>query len=221
MKDFGDWIYKMQTLPAKELVALSEAGFTRGVLKHVKTLYPDSVKLARIHQIPDGRIEKLNTEFMGVVQHIESRWGFAAVFCQTDKDEILSMPLGNVDEKILDQPNGPRLSLMDIIRNLNYTNWVNSQFHPLVINLEGSKWGWQGKTIKRLMICVEYRREITKVDNRFFAYDEEFPTMNRRGICVVSKLNFGGKPATLEFVAIPTQNDVLLFGQMTAPKRHD
>jgi hypothetical protein len=51
VKDFGNWIYKMQTLGAKELVALSEAGFTQPVFTHVRQLHANSVKLARIYQL--------------------------------------------------------------------------------------------------------------------------------------------------------------------------
>lgn len=216
MKDFGNWIYKMQTLAAKELVALSEAGFTQPVFKHVRQLHANSVKLARIYQLADGKIEKPNTEFMGFLGAIENKWGFAAVFYQTDKDEISAMPLGNVEEKVLDQPEGgPRVSLMDIIRHHEKdVAWQNSQFHTLTINLE-RRLSWQGNTLKRLMICVEYRRKVANATNRFFAYDEEYPMKNRRGLCVVSDFKLDGKPATAEFVAIPTEDDVLLSGQIT------
>jgi hypothetical protein len=74
MQDFGNWIYKMQTLAAKELVALSEAGFTQPVVKHVRQLHANSVKLARIYQLADGKIEKPNTEFMGFLGAIENKW---------------------------------------------------------------------------------------------------------------------------------------------------
>jgi len=197
MKDFGDWVYKMQTLAAKELMALSEAGFTRPVFKHVKQLHAKSVKLARIYQIPDGKIEKPFTQFMGVLGQIENKWGLAAVFYQTDKDEISAMPLGNVEEKVFDQPRGdPRVSLMDIIRGIKKdVAWQNSQFHALTINLEG-RLSWQGDTLKRLMICVEYRRKVANVANRFFAYDEEYPMKHRRGLCVVANLTLDGKPAS-------------------------
>ncbi len=216
MKDFGGWIYKMQTLEAKELVALSEAGFTRPVFKHVKQLHANSVRLARIYQIPDGKIETPLTQFMGILGQIENKWGFAAVFYQTDKDEISAMPLGNVEEKVFDQPKGgPRVSLMDIIRaHAKDVAWQNSQFHAMTINLDRGL-SWQGNTLKRLMICVEYRRKVTSVANRFFAYDEEYPVKHRRGLCVVAELELDGKPATGEFVAIPTEGDVLLSGQLT------
>ena len=50
MKDFGNWVYKMQTLPAKGLVGLSEAGFTQPVLKHVKRLHQNSVSTFDSHK---------------------------------------------------------------------------------------------------------------------------------------------------------------------------
>jgi hypothetical protein len=216
MKDFGDWIYKMQTLAAKELVALSEAGFTQSVFKHVRQLHPNSVKLARIYQIAGGKIEKPKTEFMGFLGAIENKWGFIAVFYQTDKDEISAMPLGNVEEKILDQTEArPRVLLMDIIRHHEKdVAWQDSQFHTLTINVD-RKLSWQGSTLRRLMICVEYRRQVTNATNRFFAYDEEYPMKGRRGLCVVSDFKLADKPVTAEVVAIPTEDDVQLSGQIT------
>jgi hypothetical protein len=153
----------------------------------VRQLHANSVKLARIYQIADGKIEQPNTEF-SFLGAIENKWGFASVFYQTDKDEISPMPLGNVEEKVLDQPEGgPRVSLLDSIRHheKDIKNLKNSQFHTLIINL-GGQLSWQGKTLKRLMLCVEYRRKVTNATNRFFAYDEEYPMKNRRGLCVVS-----------------------------------
>jgi len=48
INDFGSWIYKMQTLQAKTLVAVSEAGFTTPVMRHVEQLHTKTVKLVRI-----------------------------------------------------------------------------------------------------------------------------------------------------------------------------
>jgi hypothetical protein len=126
------------------------------------------------------------------------------------------MPLGNVEEKVLDQPEGgPRVSLMDIIRHHeNDVVWQHGKFHTMIVNLKGQL-SWQGKTLKRLMICVEYRRKVANATNCFFAYDEEYPMKNRRGFCVVSDFKLDGKPATAEIVAIPTEDDVMLTGQIT------
>ena len=104
---------------------------------------------------------------------------------------------------------------MDIIRHhSNEILWLKSQFHTLTLHLD-NKLVWRGNVLKRLMICVEYRREVTDATNHFFAYDEEYPMRARRGICVVADFKLGGKPATAELVAIPTGNDVLLSGQIT------
>lgn len=216
MKDFGDWIYKMQTLAAKELVALSEAGFTQPVFKHVKQLHPNSVKLARIHRIADGKIEAPATEFGGFLGAIENKWGFLAVFCQTDDDEIVVMSLGNVNEKVFYESEGsPRISLMDLILQQGKdTAWRDNQFHTVVINC-GGRLSWEGKVLRRLMMCVEYRRKVSQATNRFFAYDEEYPIKGRRGLCVVSDFQLEGKPATAQFVAIPTGDDVELSGQIS------
>lgn len=218
MKDFGGWVYKMQTLRAKELVALSEAGFTQPVFKHVKQLHPNSVRLGRIYEIADGQIEKPRAQFMGLGGVLENRWGFAAVFYQTEEDEVSSMTIGDLDEKIFDPIGGTvRLSLMDVIRHLDQrkeVDWQSSQFHALTVHLQPA-WSWEGRTLKRLMLCVECQRRITNATNRFFAYDEEYPAKNRRGLCVIASFQLEGKPATAELVAIPTEDDVRLSGQIT------
>jgi len=65
------------------------------------------------------------------------------------------------------------------------------------------------------MLCVEYRSTLSRATNHFYAYDEEYPVKNRRGICVVSVLMIGDRRATLEIVAVPTEDDVLLSGQLS------
>lgn len=45
ISDFGSWIYKRDTLKARELVIVSEKGFTKSVIDHVKKLYADTVRL--------------------------------------------------------------------------------------------------------------------------------------------------------------------------------
>ncbi|MDX1963362.1 MAG: hypothetical protein SFX18_09430 [Pirellulales bacterium] len=212
IEDFGNWIYKMQTLKAKELIALSEAGFTQPVFKHVKELHPRSVRLARIYQVEDGRIENPLTEFMGVLGAVENKWGFAAVFYQTDKNEVSSMSI-SPEDKVFDHPSGPSLSLMDFIRHFK-VDWENSQFHALTCDLEEG-FSWRGNVLRRLMLCVEYRRKISKAKNIFYAYEEEYPVKHRRGICVVSDFMIGDNRAIMEIVAVPTQDDVLLSGQVS------
>ena len=212
IEDFGNWIYKMQTLEAKELIALSESGFTKPVFKHVKQLHPQSVKLARIYPLENGKIKRPITEFMGVFGGVENNWGFAAIFYQTDKNEISSMSIAPED-KVFDHPSGPSLSLMDFIRQFK-VDWQNSQFHALTCDLEEG-FSWRGNALRRLMLCVEYRSTLSRATNHFYAYDEEYPVKNRRGICVVSVLMIGDRRATLEIVAVPTEDDVLLSGQLS------
>ena len=96
-----------------------------------------------------------------------------------------------MNERVFDQGHvGPRLSLMDIIRSLK-EDWQLAQFHNLNIDLGGGLL-WDNRQLKGLMVCVEYRRKVVAVDNRFFAYDEEYPEKGRHGLCLVSKLKWTG-----------------------------
>jgi hypothetical protein len=217
LKDFGDWIYKMQTLGASELVALSEAGFARTVRKHVEELHAGRVRLARIYEIPDGAIEELGTRFIGI-HGLENLWRFPGVFYQTVDDEISAIAGNPVDvhaKSFTHVASGARLSLMDVVLSAGIRpTALAGDYYNATIDL-GGELLWGDKRLKRLMACIEIKPRIQKTPNRFFAYAEEFPIPGRRGICCVAELMIDGKPATMRVVAVPTESDVLVSGQLS------
>ena len=75
--DFGNWIYKRDTLKARELVVVSENGFTRSVVDHVKKLHPDTVRLGTLHEVETGFIERVNSTLIGITRIID-QWWFAS-----------------------------------------------------------------------------------------------------------------------------------------------
>jgi hypothetical protein len=97
MKDFGDWIYKQQTLRARELVIVSEEGFTQSVLKHVRKLHPERVRLGRLHEVETGFIERVNSTCLGIKRAL-TLWWIASIFVQyADADEIVHVNSADLD----------------------------------------------------------------------------------------------------------------------------
>src|SRR5271157_5019380 len=88
IQDLGDWDYKRRTLGARNITIISEAGFSKSVLEHVKKLHKNTIILGRLHETETGLIEKFNSTCLGTVRIFEP-WGFAGIFVQFgDKDEI-------------------------------------------------------------------------------------------------------------------------------------
>jgi hypothetical protein len=114
IQDLGDWDYKRRTLGASEVTIISEAGFTASVLKHVKTLHSDTIKLGLLHPIEVGLIERFNSTCLGTVR-VFDLWWLAAVLVQyADKDEIAPISLditSDQETKIFGS-----VSPMDLIR---------------------------------------------------------------------------------------------------------
>jgi hypothetical protein len=101
LEDFGNWIYKRDTINAKELVAISESGFAKSVIDHARDLHSGSVRLGILHAVPTGLFEGLDSNCLGITR-IQDLWGFASIFVQyADADEIVAIPLPqNMEENI-------------------------------------------------------------------------------------------------------------------------
>lgn len=102
IQDLGDWDYKGRTLGASERTILSEKGFAASVLKHVKALHSDTIKLGLLHPIDIGWIERFNLTFLGTTR-LWDVWWFASIMVQyADMDEIVEVPpQQDYDAKIL------------------------------------------------------------------------------------------------------------------------
>ena len=72
LDDLGNWIYKRNTLQAKELVAVSEKGFSRPVLEHARKLHSDNLRLGILHETEAGFIERINSTCLGLVRVFDS-----------------------------------------------------------------------------------------------------------------------------------------------------
>ena len=113
IEDLGSWIYKQQTLKAKELVAVSEHGFTRSVIIHVQKLHAENVRLGKLHEVETGFIEQINSTCLGVTRRFDN-WWFASIFVQySDRDEIAVVPTSSLD---VEAPLLGSISPMGLIR---------------------------------------------------------------------------------------------------------
>lgn len=214
IEDFGGWIYKMQTIGAQELVVLSAAGFAESVLEHVAQKFSKTVRLAQLHEIVDGRIDRLNTQFVGPIK-VNNVFGFPGVFYQTVDDEISSIQPLDANARLFFSPEAnDHLSIVQLVSQPEI-DLGTAQYYNLTLKLPLGGLIFQGKTLKRLMICMQVQRKVDQVSNRFFAYDEVYPTEGRRGICVVSEFELAGSPVSLQVVAVPTERDVMLSGQLS------
>ena len=114
IQDLGDWDYKRRTLGAVDIAILSEAGFSKAVLDHVKKLHKDTIRLGRLHETESGLIEKINSTCLGTVRIFEP-WWFAGIFVQfADKDEIGAVQMSV--EHIYEEKLFGAASPMDLIR---------------------------------------------------------------------------------------------------------
>jgi hypothetical protein len=101
LEDFGNWIYKRDTIKAKELVAVSESGFAKSVIDHTRKLHPDSVRLGTLHEVTTGLIGEFNSNCLGITRILDL-WWFASIFVQyADPDEIVAIPRWALPIKLL------------------------------------------------------------------------------------------------------------------------
>jgi hypothetical protein len=185
MEDLGSWIYKRDTLNASELVVVSESGFATPVLKHVKTLHHDTVRLGTLHETQTGFLERINSTCLGITRIYDTTW-FAAILVQfADADEIKLINLQglNTEEKIFGGQ-----SPMDLVR-LNEAQSggpVPGTMHTLIYEgIEGAL-SFDGRPLSRIIITYEKQRRIWEPQTRFYAYDEVHPNLGQKGIAIIS-----------------------------------
>ena len=185
MVDFGGWIYKRDTLKAKELVVVSEKGFAKSVLKHVKKLHPYTVRLGILHATETGFLERIEFTCLGIVRIYDVFW-FASIFVQfADADEIKNIPTHalNTEAKIFEAA-----SPMDIIRQVEaqHGSIPIGIMHALNVEMNGAALSYEGRPIKRILMTSEKQRRIWEPLTRFYAYSEVYPNPGQRGIAIVS-----------------------------------
>jgi hypothetical protein len=191
IQDLGDWDYKRRTLGACEITIISEAGFATSVLKHVKSLHSDTIKLGLLHPIETGLIERFDSTCLGTVR-VWDIWWFASIMVQyADEDQIVLVPpLSDDHETKIFGPASP----MDLIRK------AEAQFAPppsgfppgfrtLIFDCVGSDLVYEDRHLKRVMIVAEKQRRIWEPKTRFFAYSSVYPVRGQQGIAIISHFN--------------------------------
>jgi hypothetical protein len=203
VEDLGSWIYKRDTLKAAELVVVSERGFAASVLKHVKALHDDTVRLGTLHETEVGLLERFNSTCLGTVRVYDLFW-FASIFAQfADADEIKPVNLQGLDyeAKIFETA-----SPMDIIRRIE--TQVGSQLpgvmHAFICNIADPSVSYEGRPLKRVLITAEKQRRIWEPATRFYTYEEVHPNSGQRGIAVMSTFRVDeARTGTLTLVLSP------------------
>jgi hypothetical protein len=216
MKDFGDWIYKQQTLRARELVIVSEEGFTQSVLKHVRKLHPERVRLGRLHEVETGFIERVNSTCLGIKRAL-TLWWIASIFVQyADADEIVHVNSADLDLEapifgIVGQNRGG-MSVMGLIRQNEASGGQvpPGQMHGLVVDVEGGGLTYSAaRPLRRILITAEKQRRIWEPKTRFYAYEEAHPKSMQRGIAILSTFRVDdSRTGTLTLVITPDEENV-------------
>jgi hypothetical protein len=201
IEDFGNWIYKRDTLQARELVVVSEKGFSKSVVSHVKKLFPDSVRLGTLHEVETGLIAEIDSTFLGITRVLE-KWWFASLFVQyDDNSEIAIHPLpSNSEEKIFG-----RASPMDLIRFVEKEQGecASGRMNSFLILAEGIL-EISRRPLKTVMMTAEKQKKIWEPITKFYAYSEVFPSSSERGIATISTFNVdGNRQGTLILVISP------------------
>lgn len=185
VEDLGSWIYKRDTLKAAELVVVSERGFAASVLKHVKSLHHDTVRLGTLHQTEAGLLERLNSTCLGMVRVYDVFW-FASILVQfADADEIKAVDLQGLDTeaKIFGTA-----SPMGLIRynEAQFGSQRTGTMHTLIFDTTDAALCYEGRPLKRILITSEKQRRIWEPTTHFYTYDEVHPNPGQRGIAIVS-----------------------------------
>jgi hypothetical protein len=217
MHDYGGFIHKRNTLGAKTVVILSEAGFTSPVLKHVRGLEGQTVRLARMHEVDAGKISSATT-LTGLTEFANHRWVLGMFYqCVDNEAGFLKV---DVNDPVFMNDAGPRASVMDVLAVWERANPGSAAvpgLHNICLDFgEAGPLRWNGKWLRRLMVCFELRRKVVERDVRFFAYDEVFPSAGRQGLIMRSLIHVEGSGVgTLDMVMMPMgTQDVRVYGQL-------
>jgi hypothetical protein len=218
MKDFGNWIYKLETLPAKELIIVSEVGFSASVLRHVRQRYAKTVRLGVLHETETGFIERINSTCLGL-DRVLDQWWFASIFVQfADADEIARVEMSglNTEENIFSQ-----ISPMGLIRFAESVNGdiPAGRMQSLIIEAD-EHLRYLGRPIRRILITAEKQRLIWEPQTKFYAYEEIHPQNEQRGIAIISNFKVdASRTGTLTLVISPDPaniagNNARIAGQL-------
>jgi hypothetical protein len=209
IEDFGNWVYKRDTLNAKELVVVSEMGFSNGVIEHVKKLHPNRVRLGRLHHADTGFIERINSTCLGITR-VWDLWWIASIFVQyQDADEIEFVTLNGLDTeaKIFGAA-----SPMDLVRHMEKSkgNQPASIMHSFIFDVTGPPpLSFNGRPLKRVLITTEKQQRIWEPVTRFYAYDEIHPTKFQKGIAIISTFRVdASRKGALKMVIVPDDEGV-------------
>jgi len=185
VEDLGAWIYKRDTLKAAELVVVSERGFAASVLKHVKALHNDTVRLGTLHQTEAGLLERFNSTCFGMVRVNDLFW-FASILVQfSDADEIKAVNLQGLDtEANIFGTASP----MGLIRynEVQFGSQPAGAMHTVICDTTGAALSYEERPLKRIIIISEKQRRIWEPKTLFYTYDEVHPSTGQRGIAIVS-----------------------------------
>ena len=216
IEDLGNWIYKQQTLGARELVIVSEKGFTQPVLKHVRQLHSDQVRLGRLHETKTGFINRINSTCLGIKRAL-TIWWIASIFVQyADADEIVYVNSSGLDFEAplfgIVGRNGRGTSAMGLLRQQESSGGQvpSGQMHGLVVDIADSSLTYSaGRPLRRILITAEKQRRIWEPRTRFFAYDEVHPKNMQRGIAIISTFRVDdSRSGTLTLVVTPDEENV-------------
>jgi hypothetical protein len=207
IQDLGDWDYKRRTLGASDITIISEAGYSKSVLDHVRVLHRDTIRLGKLHQVESGSIERFHSTCLGIVRVWEP-WGFAGIFVQfADKDEISGVeitPNFNFEEKLFGLA-----SPMDLIRNAETEGAFPPKMLSLIMECPNAGLTYNQRPIKRVIIAAEKQRRVWEPRTRFFTYSGIYPQIGQQGIAVISdfKLDFE-RNVRLTLVVVPDPDNV-------------
>jgi hypothetical protein len=212
IEEFGGWIYKRDSLNANELVVVSEQGFTRPTLAHVRKLHSDRVRLGKLHEVETGVIERINSTCLGVTRILDI-WWFASAFVQfADANEVRGVNIHKLDTEspIFEAtPNrgGSATSLMGLIRQGESSRGevTSGDMLPFIVDVD-STLSFAGRPLKRILITAEKQRRIWEPNTRFYAYEEQHPNSTQRGIAIVSTFRVDySRTGTLTLVITPDE----------------
>jgi hypothetical protein len=207
IQDLGVWDYKRRTLRAWDITIISEAGFSKTVLEHVKKLHKHTIRLGRLHETEFGLIEKFNSTCLGTVRIFEP-WGFAGIFVQfADKDEIGAAHMTlehNYEEKLFGTA-----SPMDLIRQTETQGSYPPTMLSLVMDCTGAGLTYKERPIKRVMIAAEKHRRIWEPRTKFFTYTGVYPVVGQQGIAVISEFKVDlERSGRLTLVVVPDPDNL-------------
>jgi hypothetical protein len=219
LHDFGGWMYKLKSIKgAKTLTALSEVGFASSVVAHAKKKYPKAVRLARIYPVDK---ENAGPGFTGLTTS-DMEWDVTAVFYQ-DVDGDVSFITPNYEEPKLEEASGESgdwrpVSILQILTGCYEQGQIQvnvGNSNAVMLNIDGpTKVRFHGNLLRRLMIGTRVSHRVVQRSVKIFAYDEVFPAVARRGVCMVADLVVANRLSTLQLVSIPHGQDVRFYGQL-------